>query len=229
MTRAFRPMLRKEVAEFARTWRLAVLGGFVLFFALSSPLLAKLTPQILQLVGAGQAGVVIKIPTPTALDAYAQWLKNLSQIGAFVLLIVGSGSVAGEIASGTGILVLTKPVSRADFVAAKALVLLGYVIALVVAGTAIVQVETALVFGSAPPVALWVSTISWLAFAVALVGLSVLMSTLLPTLAAAGVSVLGFFALAAAVPLLRVPGWALVVAGVAFIVAAALAFARREL
>lgn len=229
MTKAFSKLLGKEISEFARTWRIWVLLGFVLFFALTSPILAKLTPEILKMVGTGQSGVVIKMPPPTWRDSYAQWLKNLSQLISFVVLIIAAGSVAGEVASGTAVLVLTKPVSRADFVVAKAAAVLGYVIAAVVLGTAIVQVETLLVFGSAPPGALWGATIGWLLFAIAVIGLTMLFSATMPTLAAAGVGVVGFFALAALTSLLRLPAWGLLLAGPVFVAAAAVAFSRREL
>jgi len=45
--RGFGVFLAKELREIARTWRIWVLPGIVLFFAASGPPLAKVTPQLL--------------------------------------------------------------------------------------------------------------------------------------------------------------------------------------
>ena len=181
--------LGKETVEFARTWRVWVLGCFLLFFALASPVLAKLTPEILASVGAGQPGVVITIPDPTWRDAYLQWIKNLSQMGSLLVIVLSAGSVAGEIAAGTAQLVLTKPVSRAWFVVAKVLALVAFVAVLTTVGTAVMQAATALVFGEAPTGDLWLATGVWLLGAALMVTVTVLASTAFPTLASVGVGV----------------------------------------
>lgn len=115
----FLPLLAKEFFEIRRTWRIWVVPGILFFFAISGPMLALLTPRLLASVATQQPGVVIRIPNPTALDAYAQFLKGLSQIVLIALIIGGAGAVSGERASGTAIMVLTKPISRAAFVLAK--------------------------------------------------------------------------------------------------------------
>lgn len=181
--------LGKETVEFLRTWRLWVLGGFLIFFALASPILAKLTPQILASVGAGQPGVIITIPDPTWRDAYVQWIKNLSQMGSILVIVLGAGMVAGEISSGTAQLVLTKPVSRTWFVLAKVFALLAFVVALTAIATGIVQAETAAMFGAAPSAELWEATGVWALSAALLVGVTALASSAMPTLAAVGVGV----------------------------------------
>lgn len=191
----FRGFLRKETAEFVRTWRIWVLGGFLLFFALGSPILAKLTPQILASVGSSQPGVVITIPDPIWRDAYAQWIKNLTQMGTMIVIVVAAGSVASEVAAGTAQLVLAKPVSRAGFVLAKFVSIALFVTVLAAAGTAIVQAETYAVFGSAPAAVLWQSSGLWLVGALLLAAVAILASSMMPTLAAVGVSILVFLML----------------------------------
>lgn len=193
--RGFSRFLIKELVETVRTWRLPVVAGVALLFALTGPVMAQLTPQLLESLQSSQPGVVIKVPDPTWIDAYAQWIKNLTQIVSFVTIIVASGAVAGEVASGTANLVLTKPVSRGAFVAAKAIALLMLVGGTVVVGTALTQVVTILVFGEAPPAELWGPTLVWLVFAALLISISVLLSSVVSTLAAAGIGVGVFFAL----------------------------------
>lgn len=246
--------LRKEVSEHLHTWRLPVLGGVFLFFALTGPILAMLTPALLRSVQASQPGLVIQLPVPGWRDAYVQWIKNLSQIGAFVMILAAAGSVSGEVSKGTVILVLTKPLSRAAFVVCKAVVFFGLVVAEVVLGTLVTQGVTRFVFGSAPWATIWTPTIVWLVFAALLISIATLMSSIAPTLAAAGLGIVAFFALSIAAmwgPVARfspagltfAPSrlllgqpvalfWPLATAAagaVAFTAVAALLFSRREL
>jgi len=118
--RPFAVLLRKELREQARSMRLLALGLVFVFFGLASPLLAKLAPEIVKMVGAGQ-NVVIEIPEPTALDAVTQFVKNISQIALLVLVFLTMGAVVAEKERGTAVFVLVKPVSRLAFLAAKLL------------------------------------------------------------------------------------------------------------
>ncbi len=247
-------LLGKELSEMWRTWRLPVLGGLVAFFAITGPVLALYTPEIISSLQSSQPGVVIEIPDPTWVDAYAQWVKNLSQIFALLVIIVAAGSVAGEVAGGTAALTLVKPVSRRAFVAIKAAAIAILVTATVVAGTALTQLVTYVTFGEAPTAALWEPTLVWIAFACLLVAVATLFSTRMPTLAAAGVALGVLFALSlgslwkplveySPVGLLAAPadllvgkevvlGWPLAttaVAALACVAVGALLFERREL
>lgn len=194
----FAHFLGKELKEFARTWRLPVLAAAIALFALTGPVVALYTPELLKSMQASQPGVVIQLPDPSWRDAYAQWVKNLSQIVAFVAIITAAGSVAGELASGSGLLVLTKPVSRTSFVLAKAASLFAMLFVLVCLGTAVTQGLTLLVFGEAPFLPVWAPTLSWLLFSALLVSVTVVLSSLVSTLAAAGLGVGVFFALSMA-------------------------------
>lgn len=193
--RGFGWFLGKEFLEIVRTWRAWVLPGLMLFLAFSSPVLAKLTPQLLESAIQGQPGVEIVIPPPTYLDAYAQWIKNLQQVVVFVLLLTGGGMIAGERSSGTAVLVLTKPVSRAAFVIAKFVSGAALLIATTVAGTTLCWIGTLAVFGEAPPERLLSATTAWLGLALMLLAAMVLFSATLKSLAAGGVGVAAFFGL----------------------------------
>jgi ABC-2 type transport system permease protein len=110
-------LLRKELLEQWRTARLPVVATVFLLVGLSSPLLARFTPEILKAVGGDQFQIVL--PTPTAADAYDQLAKNLGQFGALIAILLSMGSVATEKERGTAALLLTKPASRAAFLIAK--------------------------------------------------------------------------------------------------------------
>lgn len=184
---------RKEAFEILRTWRVFVLPAILLLFALTGPLLAKYTPEILAAV-AGDQFSSLKLPPPTVLDAYGQWIKNLGQIGIFALVIIYGGIVSGERRGGTAILVLTKPVSRVAFVVVKAIVNAAYLTVLLAAGTLVTWAVTAAVFGEAPGGALWSSALVWLVLAVFYLAAMTLFSVLIPSAAGAAGAGLGLFA-----------------------------------
>lgn len=253
--KAFAAFLRKELLEIVRTWRIWVLPGIVLFVALTGPPLARLTPQILAAVMPAGSGVRIELPTPTYLDAYAQWVKNLTQMVTFALVIMWGGLVSGERKSGTAVLVLTKPLSRTAFVLGKALSAAALLVATTVAGVAVTWGMTLAVFREAPLGRLVAITWPWLAYALFLLAMMTLLSTVVPS--QAGAAGIGFGALlvmsvagiwgpvAALTPVglgaapgavlagrgqaVAVPLVAAVVLGAAMLAAAAWVFERQEL
>jgi ABC-2 type transport system permease protein len=194
----FAAFVRKEATEILRTWRIWVLPGILLFFAITGPAMAKFTPEILKAVAGMPAAVIEKlIPEPTYLDSYGQWAKNLSQIGLFALIIIYGGLVSSERKSGTAILVLTKPVSRTAFVTAKALVHGAFLTITVLVGTLLTWVLTLIVFGTAPPGPLVTSAFSWLVFGLLFLALMTLLSVALPSQAGAAGIGIGVYALLA--------------------------------
>lgn len=186
----------KEAREIVRTWRLWVLPGILIFFAVTGPVLAKFTPELVgALAGDQLRGFVI--PTPTYLDAYAQWVSNLSQIALFALIVIYGSIISAEVKSGTAILVLTKPVSRTAFVVAKVVVHSGFLAVLLVVGTLLTWGLTAVAFGQAPGSALWSSALVWLVFGVLFIALMTLLSVLIGSTAGAAGAGLGIYALLA--------------------------------
>lgn len=185
---------RKETQEILRTWRLWVLPGILAFFALTGPLVARYTPEILQAVAGDQLSG-FTLPTPTYTDAYAQWAENLTQIGLFALVIIYGGIVSAEVRSGTATLVLTKPVSRGTFVVVKAVVNSAFVAVLVLAGTLVTWGLTAAIFGTAPASPLWSSALVSLVLAEQFIALMTLLSVVIGSAAGAAGAGLGFFVL----------------------------------
>ena len=190
----FAVFARKEAREILRTWRIWVLPGILVFFALIGPVLARFTPEIVGAVAGNQLGG-FTLPTPTYLDAYAQWVKNLSQIALFALIIIYGSIVSAESRSGTAVLVLTKPVSRASFVIAKVAVHSVFLATLVVIGTLLTWGLTAVVFGTAPGSALWSAALVWLVLGVLFIALMTLLSVLIGSAAGAAGAGLGAYAL----------------------------------
>ncbi|MBP6470869.1 MAG: YhfC family intramembrane metalloprotease [Chloroflexi bacterium] len=116
--RAFMTATRKELLQQWRTRRVLVIWAVFLLFGLMSPLLAKFTPQMLTMVeGAEQFADLI--PQPTINDAIVQYIKNITQFGFIIAILVGMGAVAGEKERGTAALILSKPMPRWAFLLSK--------------------------------------------------------------------------------------------------------------
>ena len=184
----------KEAREILRTWRIWVLPGILLLYALTGAVLAKFTPQLLETFAGDQLKGLV-LPTPTYLDAYGQWVKGLSGTVLFVLIIVYASIISSELKSGTAVLVLTKPVSRTAFVVAKVAVHSAFLAVLVVGGTLITWALTAAIFGKAPGSALWSAALVWLVFGVLFIALMTLLSVLIGSAAGAAGAGLGAYAL----------------------------------
>jgi ABC-2 type transport system permease protein len=109
-------IFKKEMLDQLRSYKIFILSIILIIFAISSPVLAKLTPDMLKMFG---DQIKIEMPTPTYIDAYAQFFKNLSQIGAIVILLIFSGIVCDEKIKGSATMILTKNLSRTSFVVGK--------------------------------------------------------------------------------------------------------------
>lgn len=193
---SFYTSLRKEILEMVRTHRLLVMAVVLIFFGLSSPLLAKIMPEFIGWFPGGE-DLAVLIPTPTISDAIAQYVKNLSLFGLLLAYLLTMGTVAQEKERGTAVLMLVKPLPRAVFLLAKfaalALAFLGCMALTGLGG----YYYTMLLFG-APDLLTWVvlNLMLWLYFLV-YVALTLLASTIAKSQTAAaglglgGIAVLG--------------------------------------
>ena len=116
--------LQKEMTENLRTKKVLALACVFLFFAFSSPLLARFMQEFMAWAMAGEAGVEVEallamIPPPVWVDSYAQFYGNMSQIGAITIVLLFMSTVLREKRSGTADLVFSKGLSAASFILAK--------------------------------------------------------------------------------------------------------------
>lgn len=115
----FMVVLRKELMEQWRTRRLLAVVAVLTVFGLASPLLAKFTPELLRSIPDMPPGLAEAIPAPTLADAVGQYVKNISQFGILLAVLLSMGAVAQEKERGTAAMILARPVSRAVFLLAK--------------------------------------------------------------------------------------------------------------
>jgi ABC-2 type transport system permease protein len=107
---------KKEVTEIFRTSKIYILPIAFLAFGLMSPLMAKLTPDLLKDM---VKDFHIVLPKPTGIDGWGQLFKNLNQLGLLVVILMSMGSISEEKLRGTAVIVLTKPLSKVAFITAK--------------------------------------------------------------------------------------------------------------
>lgn len=110
-------LVRKDLLEQWRTKKILILAIVFLFVAIGSPIFAKITPEILKNISV--PGMTINIPTPTYVDSLDQFIKNTSQIALLVLVFVVAGAVVDEKNKKTLEMLLTKPISRTNFILSK--------------------------------------------------------------------------------------------------------------
>ena len=189
----FSTFLGKEFTEIRKTWRIWVIPGMLLFFAITSPIIAQITPALLASISKAQPGMSVKMPPPTWRDSYAQFLKSLSQMVLIAVVITGAGAVSGERSSGTAVLTLTKPVSRGSFVLAKILSQAGLLIVATLVSTAACAALTVGIFGSAPIAPLLASVSIWTIDALLMIVVMTFFSAAFVSRGASAGAGLGFF------------------------------------
>lgn len=183
---------RKEWMELIRTYRLLVAAIVLLFFGLSSPVLAKFTPELMTLIPTG--GITIQIPTPTVMDAIGQYVKNMSQFSILLGLLFTMGVVAQEKDKGTAAMILVKPLPRSAFLGAKFLSLAAlFIICLAAAGIG-AYYYTLLLFQAMNLLHWLVLNLLLFVYVLVIVAITLLCSTLMKSQIAAGGLALGFFA-----------------------------------
>ena len=115
--KGYAAFLKKELFEYTKTYKLLIMLTAFAAFGITNPLVAKLTPEILKTFMTD--GIVITFPEPDALDAWAQFFKNATQMGLIITVIVFSGVLSSELTGGTLIILLTKGLSRTAVILSK--------------------------------------------------------------------------------------------------------------
>lgn len=108
---------KKEFLESIRTYKLFIMLSVFLLVGMLNPITAKITPKLLESLM--PQGISITILEPTALDSWAQFFKNVPQMGLIVLIIIFSGMMSNELSRGTLINMLTKGLPRKVVILSK--------------------------------------------------------------------------------------------------------------
>lgn len=126
--------LKKEFLDTVRTGKFIILMLFFALFGIMNPLIAKLTPWMLEMMAESMAesGLILTEVPVDAMTSWMQFFKNLP-IALIVFVLMFCDIFTREYNSGTLLLVLTKGLSRYKVVLAKTVLMLslwtlGYVI-----------------------------------------------------------------------------------------------------
>lgn len=115
--KAFLAFSGKEFTEYIRTYKLFILLIVFTIFGFLSPITAKYLPQIIEMAGLNPAAM--GMGDPTAIDSFAQFFKNVGQMGLLVVVIIFSGIMANEFSKGTLVNMLTKGLKRPTVILSK--------------------------------------------------------------------------------------------------------------
>lgn len=183
---SFGTAFRKEWLEQRRSYRLLVTAVVLTLFGLLSPLIARYTPDIIRMALPQSEEILKLIPPPSAADSVAQYLKNITQFGVLLALLMAMGLVAQEKDKGTAALMLSKPMGRTVFLLAKfASLALTFTLSIALAGAA-GYYYTLVLFGSMDPGAWLGLNVMVLVFLLVYVSLTLLCSTLTKSQVLAG-------------------------------------------
>ena len=182
--KGFMALLKKELTEQLRTNRIIIVAGVFLFFGLSTPLMIRYLPELIKM--AGEGGMTIEFPPPTAVQAMAEYTGTMMQFGVLIAVLIAMGAVAKERESGTATLVLSKPVSYAAFVTSKFTALSFTTLIAVVLGGLACWGYTYLLFDGAPALGFFYQNALLLLYLLLAISLTLLFSSLFKSQLAAG-------------------------------------------
>ena len=135
--KGFWTLTRKEVLEQRRTWKFLAMVG--IFTAVA--LLVGIVPYIVTEVQGDQ------FSDSASLDLLLGFSFTIMGLGTLLAIIVSMGSLANERASGTAAMTLSKPVTRASFVASKFLGIVVSVYAALAISSAVMYILTLILVG----------------------------------------------------------------------------------
>lgn len=182
----------KELKEQLKTFKGIVIFIVLLIFGMTSPLLAKLTPEIIKMAA---SGVSITIPTPTYTDAYAQFFKNITQMVLIIVILVFSGGVVNETTKGTAQIMLTKRLPRSSFILSKFLADIAVWTLSYAASVGLCICYTVYLFPTGKPSHLFLSLFCMWLFGVLTIATAILSSTIFNNYALAAVGAFCFWGL----------------------------------
>jgi len=110
---------KKELYESTATFRLYILIAVFILLGVMGPLMALLTPTILEGLAGGDSGIIIILPEPTAMDSWAQFFSGAVEMGMPILTIIFCGIMSNEFSKGTLINLLTKGLKRHTIILSK--------------------------------------------------------------------------------------------------------------
>lgn len=111
---------KKEFIELWRTNKIVILFFVAMILGFQNPIVAKITPDLMK--NFMPKGIVVNLPKPTVFDSYAQFFKNMVQMGMIIFVLMFSTIMQNEIKQKTLVILLTKGLKRCNVVISKFIV-----------------------------------------------------------------------------------------------------------
>ncbi len=184
-------LLAKEIRELWRTGKAIIFLAVFLITGMVSPVLARYTPELLRTIPNMPAGLVDIIPTPTLADSVIQYIKNTTQFGILLVLILTMGVMAQEKERGTAAMLLAKPVKRSAMILAKWLAGMGLILAGLIVDSLACLAYTVVLFEPLPFGAFWTLNLLLAIYLGVYLSLALLASSLARTQAMAAAGAFG--------------------------------------
>lgn len=125
-------LFKKEFTEQWRTNKILIMVASFFILGMSGPITLKFLPEILKNSGDQSGMQIILTRKLTAIDYVINFFGQMPSLPMLVLILVAMGTIAGERERGTHIFVLTKPVSRTQFIVTKYLTYLAVLTGVVI-------------------------------------------------------------------------------------------------
>lgn len=114
----FKAYFKKEILESIRQYRYIILVVGIIFFAISGPIMMKMLPEILKTQVKGDFSSLFVVTPTSVLQNY---IKDLFQIGAIIIVFTLSGSLSDGITNEKFVFPYAKGCSPAGIVLSKIL------------------------------------------------------------------------------------------------------------
>jgi ABC-2 type transport system permease protein len=205
-TNLFILLISKELKEQWRSGRLLIMLAVFLFFGIVSPLTAKFMPDIISSMVKDQ-NITIQIPEATWKDAIGQFVKNISQMVVFIIILLSMGTVAREKENGTASFLLVKPVSRNLFILSKFISQFIVLLGSMLVGFCTAALYTNIFFGSFPMILFTKIALVLLLYLIVIQFITIFFSVLIKTQILAGILAFAATLLLSAISILGKPGF----------------------
>lgn len=106
-------LIKKELKEQIRAYKLFIVAGLFLLFGIVNPLLFYFLPELVP------EEMVAALPAFTVVDVVGEYVGMLTSMGMVAVILIGMGAIAVERERGTAAMVLCKPIGRESFIIAK--------------------------------------------------------------------------------------------------------------
>lgn len=126
-------LLRKEIMEAARTYKILIIPLVLLILGVSQPISYHFMPEILKSTAMPE-GTIIQIPAPPPPQIIVTVLDQYGKMGILFIILAAMGIVAKEIEMGQAAFVLTLGVRRSAYLLTKWTVLSAVVVGAVLIG-----------------------------------------------------------------------------------------------